>query len=68
MIIPKVNSIWEHKSGTLYEVILIPNINSVDEERYPVTVVYQNVDTGDVWSRPLAKWYTSMTELNNETK
>jgi hypothetical protein len=41
---------------------LITNQATTQPERYPVTVVYHDVQ-GHIWSRPLADWHASMTAL-----
>jgi hypothetical protein len=35
--------------------------NLPNEERYPLTVVYQTVANGNVWTRPLSDWHRSFT-------
>jgi len=62
---PKVGSIWLHKKGDLYRVLAISNMP--DEDRYPRTVVYQNVNTDAVWSRPARDWLRSFT-LHEEVR
>jgi hypothetical protein len=57
--IPELNSIWQHRRGTFYKVVLIANKNSEIPQRYPVTVVYQSKD-GDVRTMPVDKWRSCM--------
>ena len=57
-----VGSLWHHKNGNKYEVITIAN-SETKTDRYPVTVVYKNIDNGTIWSRPLSDWHRSMTPL-----
>jgi len=59
-----INTKWKHRNGAEYEVILIANEFTENEERYPVTVVYQNTVNGKIWSRPLSDWHRSFTQLN----
>lgn len=62
--IPERYSIWRHvKSGVIYKFLLITNLKTSRHEEYPVTVVYQNLLNGDIWSRPLNDWYRSMTKV-----
>lgn len=60
---PELGSVWRHHSGRLYTVILIAN--QPDNDRYPVTVVYQG-ENGKVWARPASDWDRSMTRMSGE--
>lgn len=57
---PAIGSVWQHKSGRLYTVLCIANHASDEAERYPATVVYQDVE-GNIWSRRADDWDRSMT-------
>ena len=61
MLQPKKNSKWQHTSGKIYRVLLLTNLSATKED-YPVTVVYEDPN-GDIWSRPLTNWHSSMTEV-----
>lgn len=63
MDIPKVGSIWDHKNGSTYTVLMIYNRKSDRQDEYPVTVIYERLSDGTVWSRPLSRWYGSFTEI-----
>lgn len=57
MIIPKVYSLWKHKEKlTLYKVIAVSNQKTQRPEEFPITVFYVDINTNDLWSRPLEKW------------
>lgn len=59
---PNPKSTWKHKhTGNKYTVITVSN-ESATREDYPVTVVYQGED-GEIWSRPITRWYESMSEI-----
>lgn len=60
---PAINSVWKHSSGQIYKVAALTNMTSTREE-YPPTVVYFNVDHDTWWSRPVADWHRSMTEIS----
>lgn len=60
--VPVNYSRWQHTNGNEYLVLLVTNLTSTREE-YPITVVYQGLVNGLVWSRPLSEWYRSMKEL-----
>jgi hypothetical protein len=62
LLIPDLNSIWQHKRGAFYKVVLIANKHSEIAQRYPVTVVYQS-KAGDVRTMPLDKWLLSMKPI-----
>ena len=57
--VPGKWTLWQHKKGMNYMVLQVTNLKTTRPEDYPVTVVYQNCATGDVWSRPLSKWHES---------
>lgn len=50
---------WKHRNGNVYEVLMVANEQTAMPDRYPVTVVYQNIENGTVWSRPLSDWERS---------
>ncbi len=56
---PELGTVWKHTNGNIYRVIMITNIKTVRPIQYPVTVVYENTDTGTLWSRPVEQWYRS---------
>lgn len=58
---PERGSVWEHRNGSVYTVVGFTNLHTQNEEKYPVTVIYQG-DNGRSWSRPLSEWFRSMTE------
>ena len=61
-----VGTLWEHKNGNIYEILLITNTNSTKLDEYPITVVYRNTVNLTLWSRPLHRWYASMTPITKE--
>ena len=58
--LPAQGSVWAHSNGNRYTVLMIANLDSQDEVRYPKTVVYQG-ENGKVWSRAASDWGRSMT-------
>lgn len=61
---PNPKSLWVHRNGAEYEVLMITNSASKRPE-YPETVVYRTVNVADqkLWSRPLIDWHRSFTPL-----
>lgn len=57
-------SLWRHTNGNLYRALMMANIHTERPDQYPVTVVYEGVENGKIWSRPLSEWHRSMTEVN----
>jgi hypothetical protein len=57
----KPNTLWKHKNGNKYKVLLLANQKSERLDEYPVMVIYQNVDTHSVWARRLDDWHRSMS-------
>ena len=50
---PMAGSIWRHHSGRLYVILMVTNIESNDQTKFPTTVVYQGHENGKRWSRPV---------------
>ena len=63
---PRVNSMWTHKNGQRYRVILIANDNPDRQAEYPTNVVYTNTSNFTTWCRPLSKWYSSFIPYIDE--
>lgn len=61
--VPMPGSVWSHKNGNRYAVVLISNADSERQDKYPATVVYRNVENGKVYNRKLSDWHRSMTEI-----
>lgn len=67
---PQVNleqggtQIWEHKNGNLYTPMVVANTRHTSV-KFPVTVVYQNVHTLDVYSRTYDTWHTSFRRVGD---
>ena len=59
MIKPEQKTIWEHKNGDQYQVIMFSNLDSERHDEYPPTITYQRLKDDTIWSRPLSKWYQS---------
>jgi len=62
----KQGSRWQHTNGNQYRVMTLANELTQRPDQYPVTVVYQNIYTQSVWSRPLSDWHRSMTEVEDD--
>lgn len=60
---PTPGSVWLHRNGNRYAVVMIANGESERQEKYPTTVVYRNISNGNVYSRKLSDWHRSMTEV-----
>jgi hypothetical protein len=60
---PAWGSRWRHHNGNEYEVTMITNLDTKDASKYPTTIVYVNVLNGKAYSRPLSRWYASMTPV-----
>jgi hypothetical protein len=60
---PIPRSRWNHRNGAEYEVLMLTNIDSTDQIKYPTTVVYRSVANGKLWSRPVHDWWRSMTYI-----
>ena len=52
--------VWHHHSGRNYRVLFLANTTH-PSEKFPPTVVYENVANETIWSRPLFDWHRSFT-------
>lgn len=49
------NSWWKHVDGNTYSIITVTNTTATKPGWVPM-VVYQDVKTDEIWSRPLSEW------------
>lgn len=61
VVLPGLNSVWQHSSGRCYRVLHIAN--RPNEKRYPLTIVYLGTD-GQIWTRRADDWHRSMTPFS----
>lgn len=59
---PKIGSLWTHKNGRTYKVKQFTNVDCSANQRYPETIVYQEIDSNMLYSRPLQDWHASFEE------
>jgi hypothetical protein len=57
---PAIGSIWRHRNGCEYRVIMFTN-EPGDRLKYPINIVYENTENGNKYSRLLSDWHRSMT-------
>lgn len=50
-----------HHKGAKYRVKEYANLRTKNPEEFPVTVVYQNLRDGSVWSRPVEEFRDKFT-------
>lgn len=63
-----LSSRWRHKNDIEYAVIMFTNYTGGDkQDRYPFTICYKNVWTGEIFSRPARDWHRSMTLISKKT-
>lgn len=60
---PEIGSNWRHYNGNIYEVLMFTNIISENQDKYPTTIVYYNIENMANYSRPLMDWERSMTAV-----
>ena len=60
---PIPGTVWQHTNGNVYRVYLFTNVQPERQDRYPTTIVYQNVENMEMYSRKLVDWERSMTLL-----
>jgi hypothetical protein len=63
-----IGSEWVHDNGIHYGVIGHTNVNTRYPEKHPITIIYENIDNGSIWSRPLSDWHQSMERVNENNK
>lgn len=61
--LPAIGSLWKHHNGNVYKVVCFTNIESTRPDKYPLTVVYQNVANKKLYSRRFCDWHRSMTTM-----
>lgn len=55
-------STWRHKrTGNLYTVVTVANLEATRVKAYPVTVVYER--DGVVWARTLLDWMNGFEQI-----
>lgn len=59
--LPAVGSEWYHHNGNRYRVILLSNLRPERQNKYPLTISYQNTKNNEVYSRKFSLWHRSMT-------
>ncbi len=48
------NGLWQHVgSRRVYQVMLVANRDTTQPETFPETVIYQDIITQQIWSRPV---------------
>ena len=61
-----IGKLFKHyKKGTIYKLVLITNLESTDQKKFPTTAVYLDVETDQVWSRPLEEFINNFTIQGN---
>lgn len=50
-----------HKKGTVYKLVLIANLHSNDQTKFPTMAVYEDTAVGMVWARPLEDFIKNFT-------
>lgn len=57
-----IGKLFKHyKKGTVYQLVMITNLESTDQDKFPTTAVYKDVNTEIVWSRPLEEFINNFT-------
>lgn len=59
---PNPGEIWLHHSGRIYQILHLTNTTH-PSEKFPVTVVYQNIQNKTIWSRLLSDWHRSFVQV-----
>lgn len=47
-----IGKTYKHYKGNIYKIIAIAKHSESDEEM----IVYQNIEKGDIWTRPKSMW------------
>ena len=55
--------LWKHHKGGYYLLDKVTNVTANDPEKFPVTVVYQNLVTEEWWSRSRKDWGRLFTKI-----
>lgn len=57
--LPEAGSTWMHHTGKPYTVIAVSNTNITKKDWLPACVTYQACGEDEIYTRPLAEFYTS---------
>jgi len=64
----KIISVGEKytNAGIVYKVICFDNIEEIDNEKFPETIVYKNIENGRIHSGPVSDWFRSMKKVEDD--
>lgn len=60
---PLAGSLWQHYNGIIYRVTCYTNVETTRQDKYPTTIVYENVKNSKLYSRKLIDWERSMIRV-----
>ena len=58
-----VGGVYEHVDGGQYRLLEITNQDSLDEVKWPLTAIYRNVATNELYSRPMKDFKEKFTRM-----
>lgn len=65
---PIKDEVYKHHSGRLYVVQGFANEETQYPDKFPVTVIYENIDNGTVWTRPLSEFLEKFKPIKSQAE
>ena len=62
----KYGNFKHNKSGDIYELLMITNVNATRDD-FILTAVYRDVVTDELWSRPFKEFNEKFSSIGHET-
>lgn len=60
-----IDSVWRHEyTENEYTVLMLTNIHTTQNKKFPQTVVYKAGEAGQVWSRPVSDFLNKFVRID----
>lgn len=66
--VPEVGKKYQHHSGRVYEVTGFANQHTEYPDKFPVMILYRNIDNGTEWARALDEWLLKFEPFKTEAE
>lgn len=59
-----IDSVWQHHcTENEYTVLMLTNLYTTQNKKFPQSVVYKAGEAGQVWSRPVSDFLSKFTRI-----
>lgn len=59
-----IDSVWRHHhTDSEYTVLMLTNVHTTQNKKFPQTVVYRAGESGQVWSRPVSDFLNKFARI-----